>query len=429
MNFKAILTFCIAAAVSCASVHAAPGGSDPGGNTPGGNTPGGGGSLKYDSIISVTTNANCLVREGILFGYTSSLTTTPKLTLATITALADGVFAGNTAITSVDLASTSISGLPADAFAGCTSLQTVVLPSSCTAIGANAFAGCPALSALTAPGVTAVGADAFRDCTALATVPETVAGIGAYAFVNTGLTEVDLDGTTIEEGAFASCSSLASADNLPAAIPAAAFAGCTALGVSDFSGVATFGKAALAGIPATTLTLADDATIGKYAFAANKATVETTISIDLPNDYEAAFLGRHVSYTHNGDVIVEDAHELVQWLEECGDAVAQPADYATASLETWLADSSNADTIFAFCYGDDADVAAALTVDGTDFTFTDTARSSVTATPIATYDLTEDFSEDNVVLAETDAAGVYTATAADPTATACFMRLKFAKNW
>lgn len=451
MNFKTIIAMCIAAAVSCASVYAAgPGGSSggPGGNSggPGGNSGGssggpsgeqggggmgGGGSLTYDSVISVTTNANCLVREGILFGSTSSLSTSVAPTLTTITALADGVFAGNTAITSVDLSNTAISELPADAFAGCTSLQTVVLPLYCTAIGANAFAGCPALSSLTAAAVTTVGADAFRGCTSLTAVPAAVTEIGDYAFTASGVASADVSGVTaLGEGAFAGCTKLKSV-TLPAnaTLPDAVFAGCTSLDAGDWSGVATFGQAALAGIPATTLTLGSNAVIGDYAFAANKATVETTISIDLPDGYETTFLGRHVSYTHNGDVIVEDAHELVQWLEKCGDAVTQPASYATASLETWLATSSNADAVFAFCYGDYADVSAALTIDGTAFTFTATARSSVKVTLIATYDLAEDFSDRKVALAETDIAGVYAATAADPAASACFMRLKFAKAW
>ena len=177
MKIKTILAVLSLSALSCAYVHAAgPGGASgggpggesgggPGGESgggPGGESGGGGsgGSFTYDSFISVTTNAYCLVREGVLFGYTSSLSTSVAPTAAAgVTELAHGVFAGNTAITTVNLANTSIAEIPSDCFAGCTALKTVTLPSTCTSIGPGAFAGCTALATFTGNGVTAVSHD------------------------------------------------------------------------------------------------------------------------------------------------------------------------------------------------------------------------------------------------------------------------------
>ncbi|MBQ2628575.1 MAG: leucine-rich repeat protein, partial [Kiritimatiellae bacterium] len=159
MKIKTILAVLSLSALSCVTAFAEPpsipsGGDGPGsGGTegPGGGGPsgggGGGGSFTYDSFISVTTNAYCLVREGVLFGYTSSLSTSVAPTAAAgVTELAHGVFAGNTSITTVNLENTSITEIPSDCFAGCTALKTVTLPSTCTSIGPGAFAGCTALA-------------------------------------------------------------------------------------------------------------------------------------------------------------------------------------------------------------------------------------------------------------------------------------------
>ena len=427
------------------------GGGMGGGDMGGGGGPGGaGGSLTYDSFISVTTNANCLIREGVLFGSTPSLSASvAPAAAAGVTALAHGVFAGNTTITTVNLANTSIAEVPSDCFAGCTALTSVTLPASCAAIGPSAFAGCSALSSFTASGVTAVGRDAFRGCTALAAVAG-ASDIGSYAYAQSGVTAADVSSVSeLGEGAFAGCESLVSAavaenDVLPAAL----FAGCTALDVADWSSVAVFGQASLAGIPADALTISSSAEVGACAFAANEATAATTLSA-LPASYDAdsSFLGREVSYAVNStDYARIEANELVTWLLSVADGsagisetqVAQPTDsdtgetsYATASLETWLASSSNLNAILAFCYGDGAETFDVLGVGGTNFTFAASSRSAVTVTPEASFDLSTGdagFSEDNLTLTETETSGVYAAAAASET-DACFVRLRFEKSW
>lgn len=144
---KSLLILC-ALVLPGATLTAAPAFGGGGGMPGGGGTPGGqGGTFAYDSFISVTTNASCLVREGTLYGYTAALTTSVAPTAASsVKRLADGVFAGNTAITTVDLSATSVTEIPDSAFAYCTSLKSVVLPSSCTTVATNAFEGCTALT-------------------------------------------------------------------------------------------------------------------------------------------------------------------------------------------------------------------------------------------------------------------------------------------
>ena len=453
MKIKTILAVLSVVALSCAYVHAAgPGGESggesgggPGGESggesgggPGGESGGGGsgGSLTYDSFISVTTNAYCLVREGTLYGYTSSLTTSVVPTSSsTVSALADGVFAGNTTITMVNLANTSITEIPSDCFAGCSALKTVTLPASCTTVGPNAFAGCTSLTAFSGSGVTTVSHDAFRDCTAL-TSPTLPATVGSYAYSQSGATSADVSGvTTLGEGVFAGCESLTAATVASGTtLPAATFAGCTALAVSDWSDVSEFGQAALAGIPATTLTFSSSATLGAYAFAADAATVATTLSQSaLPAYDSTAFLGREVSYVPvSGSVTRIEASDLVAWLSDAtaSAGVTQPTDYNTATLKTWLSDSANA---YAYAYADD--LAAdedfiGLTVDGKSFIYTapSDAALSISVEPVACYTLSSDesdWSADNLTWSDNDNA--YLAT--DTTQTSCFARLRFSWDW
>ena len=462
MNFKTIFALLITAALCVGAQAAGPGGDSSGGGPggesgggpggesgggpggesgggPGGESGGGsGGTLSYDSFISVTTNANCLIREGTLYGWTSSLAASVTPTAAGgVTALADGVFAGNTTITSVNLSNTSIAELPSDCFAGCTALATVVLPSSCTSIGANAFAGCTSLATLTASGVTSIGDDAFRGCTALASVPSSATTLGDYAFAQSGVTAADVsDIASLGEGAFAGCTNLTGVTVATSAtLPAAVFAGCTALDEGDWSGVATFGQAALAGIPATAITLDPSATLAAYALAADEATVTTTLSnSSLPTFADDALLGREVSYTPvAGAVTRVEASDLVEWLiaesASSTPTVTQPADYSTATLKTWLATGNNA---YLYAYADDLASDAdfiGLTVSGTNFVYTapsDTALS-VSVEPVACYTLSSDesdWSADN--LAWSDVADAY--IAADET-DRCFARLRFTFDW
>lgn len=250
------------------------------------------------------------------------------------------------------------------------------------------------------------------------------------------MTSADISGvTTLGEGVFAGCESLTAATvATDATLPAATFAGCTALDVSDWSDVGEFGQAALAGIPATTLTFSSSATLGAYACAADSATVVTTLDQSALPAYDAtAFLGREVSYTPvAGSVARIEAMDLVDWLsdETASAAVTPPADYNTATLKTWLSDSANA---YAYAYADDLaadDDFIGLMVSGTSFVYNEPsdAALSITVTPVACYELSSDesdWSADNLAWSDDDSA--YLAT--DTAQTSCFARLRFSWDW
>ena len=438
---KMNLFVAVAFAAVASTVHAAdPGGNQPGGggNQPGGNQPGGGSSatFTFDSFLaSSTTTSGLIIREGIVIGFDSPTSVTVA---STVSDIAEGALAGCTTLTSINLASTSITEIPGSAFAGCTALKTVTLPSSCTSIGANAFAGCTALTTLAASGVTDIGADAFRGCTALASVASSATTLGDYAFAQSGVTAADISGAvSLGEGTFAGCESLSSVTVATGAtLPDALFAGCTALDESDWSQVATFGQASLAGIPVTAISLNSAATLGAYALAADEAVLVTTLSnSSLPSFADTAFLGREVSYTPvAGSITRIEASDLVEWLvaDASGSSptVTQPADYNTATLKTWLATGNNA---YAYAYADD--IAAdesflGLTICGTNFVYTapSDASISVSVTPVGCYELSSDesdWSADNLVWSEE--AGAY--VAADTTQDSCFARLRFVCGW
>lgn len=412
------------------------GGMPPGG---GGNQPGGGGSatFTFDTFLAVaTTNASkCIVREGVWAGWTSGIA--DAALPVSVVRLAEGVCAGCATLTSVDLSQcTALAEIPDSAFAGCTALTTVTLPATVTAIGANAFAGCTALSSVTASGVVTVGADAFHGCTALAAIPPSAAALGAYSFAGTALTSVDARSLSLGAGAFAGCGSLATATVASGAtLPDALFCGCPSLSSLNTGDVAEFGRSSLAGCDAlAALTLDPYATLAAYALAANEATVATTlVQSSLPAFGATAFLGREVSYVPvAGSVTRIEAKDLVDWLTdaEASSSVAQPADYSTATLKTWLSTPSNA---YAYAYADDLAADAGftgLTVVGTRFAYNapSDAAISITVVPVASYTLSSeagDWSAANLTWSVSDNAYI----AADPTQASCFARLRFTWNW
>lgn len=427
MNFKTLIsTLCVVALSTLVALADPPGGMDQGGGfNPGGDdsqhTEGpstssgnaeGTGSFSFESIISIATNENCLVRGGLLYGYTDELTTSVAPNLSTITTIAQGCFAGNTAITSVDLSSTSITAIPSDCFAGCTALTSVTLPESCIEIDANAFAGCSALASVSLP-----------------------ATLGAYAFAASGVTSVDLEGVTPGEGTFANCTLLARVDNLPEEIPVALFAGDDVLETCDVSGVTSFGDAAFSGCDAlTTLELKPSAALGAYSFAAGSAYVKTTLSNDTLPEYDTddyPFLAREYKVAEDVYAAI-DAMDLVEWLtKEKADTVStvtQPDDYNTSTLKTWLADSDNA---YMYVYADDlvGEDFIALTMDGSNFIFNAPADSalSIGVELVGCYSLSldeSDWSADN--LAETETSGTYEAAEESDT---CFARLRYFWTW
>ena len=107
-----------------------------------------------------------------------------------------------------------VGSVEAEAFRGCTNLQSITFAGSAAFIDSAAFAGCDSLTAVTIPGsVASIGEDAFSDCGSLTslTIGDGVEEIGESAFWNCdALTSVTIPGSvqTIGYRAFEYCSSL-----------------------------------------------------------------------------------------------------------------------------------------------------------------------------------------------------------------------------
>lgn len=98
--------------------------------------------------------------------------------------------------------------IPEDAFAGNTTIQTVILQNLVYSVGDRAFMDCTALTSVTLPSnslsITYVGDDVFNGCTALSAINNTkyMRSVGARAFANSGVlgvsnTSLDVNGSPL----------------------------------------------------------------------------------------------------------------------------------------------------------------------------------------------------------------------------------------
>lgn len=119
--------------------------------------------------------------------------------------------------------------LPANVFAGCTSIESVVMPAALKAIGNSAFQACTGLATVDmGDAVETIGDYAFESCEALSecVLPDNLTSIGKYAFYGTALTEVTVPEqiNVLPDGVFGICEALKKA-SLPDAITSIGF-GC-----------------------------------------------------------------------------------------------------------------------------------------------------------------------------------------------------------
>ncbi len=97
----------------------------------------------------------------------------------------------------------AVTSIGAEAFDGCSDLESVVIPFGVTSIEARAFYGCASLKNVTLEGVsklTSIGNYAFSHCKSLRKImiPSAVTSIGENAFEYTSLTEIEFGGTVAE---------------------------------------------------------------------------------------------------------------------------------------------------------------------------------------------------------------------------------------
>lgn len=227
---------------------------------------------RYISYIGENAFAGCSVGTaigGVLYlgddcraviGYAGGT----EITLpSSVIVIADGAFRDAVSLASISFSrGCALASIPANAFNGCSSLESVDLSALSPAeIGTAAFENCLSLTSVTLPAtVGRLGNYAFGGCASLGQISMPgVSSIGAYAFSGCGLQSLDLSAlalTEVAEGTFSGCASLEEI-SLPQrvmSIGARAFENCASLQtviVNATSGarLSSIGQDAFAGCP------------------------------------------------------------------------------------------------------------------------------------------------------------------------------------
>ena len=126
------------------------------------------------------------------------------------------LFKGNKVITSFEELQffVGLEELQNESFYGCSSLTSIIIPSSVSILGKNVFSDCESLVSIDIPNsITSIGENAFWNCSSLSSVviPNSVLSIGAYSFAYcSNLKEIVISQSvnSIGEKAFYGCTSL-----------------------------------------------------------------------------------------------------------------------------------------------------------------------------------------------------------------------------
>ena len=215
------------------------------------------------------------------------------------------VFYGNRDITSFNELRffTGLSRIGRSAFAGCTSLTSVIIPNSVTSIGEQAFFYCSALASIEIPNsVTEIGRDAFRATAWFDNQPDGLIYIGQTAYRYKG-TPPDGTSVSIKNGtlriagfAFESCYGLTSV-TIPASVTSIgpyAFWNCYRLAsVNIPNSVSLIDVAVFRGCSnLTSVTIPTSVTsIGMSAFENCRSLTSVTIPTSVTSIGQSAFIG------------------------------------------------------------------------------------------------------------------------------------------
>ena len=205
----------------------------------------------------------------------TSITTTPSfrncssletvLLPSTLETINEYTFANCDNLQSIDLSGTNVKGIDYCAFEGCDNLTTIVFPSTLETIGNSVFYACIKIQDidLSQTKLNSIGNSAFYDNYELQSVsfPSSVKKIGNYAFENNrNLSEIDLSMVEeIGEQAFSYCDALISID----------ISSATSIGANAFTNDATF-----------TINATNPASIKANSFSENSKFIVT------PNAYD-----------------------------------------------------------------------------------------------------------------------------------------------
>ena len=128
------------------------------------------------------SSGNCLIEkqsQTLILGCRSSVIPSDN----SVTKIGNNAFSDCVGLTNIEIPD-SVTTVYPDAFGGCTSLKSIVLP-SVTEIGIRAFAGCTSLESVTlSNALKTVAQSAFVDCESLTSIsiPDSVTELGGLAF-------------------------------------------------------------------------------------------------------------------------------------------------------------------------------------------------------------------------------------------------------
>ena len=237
------------------------------------------GKVALDSLSVATNQAGNAIPCGAFF---DNKVLEVLILPTNITAIGNSAFL-KSSLTTITIPE-SVTAIPDYCFAHCNNLATVSLHAKITTLGEDVF-GCSGLTAITIPaGVTAIPASCFYSCRSLTTVNlhDKITTIGDAAFRQSGLTAITIPAgvTAIPDYCFGQCGSLTTVNlhdqittigyeafgysgltaiTIPAgvtAIPASCFYSCRSLTtVNLHDKITTIGDAAFGGSGLTAITI------------------------------------------------------------------------------------------------------------------------------------------------------------------------------